>query len=43
MMDHYYPNTAWLPLRKDLFDRLCRHKGRHALPTWDAAVENPAG
>ena len=24
MMDHYYPNSAWLRLRRDAFDRLLR-------------------
>jgi hypothetical protein len=45
MMDHYYPNTAWLCLRRDVFDRLYRYKSRHALPTWESALERllPAG
>ena len=39
MMDHYYPNTAWLCLRRDVFDRLSRYKMEHAIPTWEQAVE----
>lgn len=39
MMDHYYPNGAWLCLRKDVFDRLSRFKTRAGLPTWEHAVE----
>lgn len=39
MMDTYYPNTAWLCLRRDLFERLCQYKTRHSIPTWEAAVE----
>jgi Family of unknown function (DUF6084) len=39
MMDHYYPNCAWLSLRKDIFDRLYRYKVRHGLPTWEEAFE----
>ena len=39
MMDHYYPNSAWLRLRRDVFDRLYRYKMAHALPTWEQAVE----
>lgn len=39
MMDRYFPNSAWLRLRKDVFDRLYSFKGRMALPTWDDAIE----
>jgi hypothetical protein len=39
MMDRYFPNSAWLRLHKDVFDRLYSFKGRMALPTWDAAIE----
>jgi hypothetical protein len=39
MMDHYYPNCAWLSLRQDIFDRLYRYKIRHGLPTWDETFE----
>jgi hypothetical protein len=39
MMDMYYPNTAWLSLRRDVFERLYRYKVRHAIPTWEAALE----
>src|SRR6478672_670627 len=28
MMDLYYPNSAWLRLRRDVFDRLYRYKAR---------------
>lgn len=38
MMRHYYPNSAWLCLRKDVFDRLQQHKSRCALPTWERAI-----
>jgi hypothetical protein len=39
MMDMYYPNTAWLALRKDAFDGLYDFKMRHSLPTWESAIE----
>lgn len=39
MMDHYYPNSAWLCMHRDLFDRLYRYKRRHSLPTWEQALE----
>lgn len=40
MMDHYYPNTAWLCLRRDVFERLSRYKMEHAIPTWEQTLEN---
>lgn len=40
MMNHYYPNTAWLNLRRDVFDSLHRYKMRRGLPTWEQALEN---
>ena len=39
LMDLYYPNSAWLCLRKDVFDRLARYKSRQGLPTWEQALE----
>ena len=39
MMAHYFPNSAWIRLRRDAFDRLYDYKVRKGLPTWEAAVE----
>ncbi len=39
MMDHYYPNTAWLCLRRDVFDRINQLKMRRGIPTWEQALE----
>ena len=39
LMDHYFPHSAWLRLRKDAFDRLWAYKTRRALPTWEDAIE----
>lgn len=39
MMEHYYPNSAWLTLRKDVFDRLYQYKMRYGLTTWEQALE----
>ena len=39
MMDIYYPNTAWLCLRQDVFDRLHRYKRKRAIPTWEQAID----
>jgi hypothetical protein len=43
LMDHYYPNVAWLPLRRDVFDRLYQYKLDHGIPTWEQAVEETTG
>ena len=40
MMDTYYPNTAWLCLRRDIFERLYEYKVRHGIPTWEQALES---
>ncbi|HEX6510579.1 MAG TPA: DUF6084 family protein [Chloroflexota bacterium] len=39
MMNRYFPNSAWLRVQKDVFDRLYLYKARRALPTWEAALE----
>jgi len=39
MMDFYYPNTNWLCLRRDVFERLYAFKVRHGLPTFEHALE----
>lgn len=39
MMDHYFPNSAWLRLQKEVFDMLYNFKVQQKLPSWDAAVQ----
>ncbi len=39
LMDAYYPNGAWLRLRKDVFDRLSEYRSRRGLSTWEEALE----
>jgi hypothetical protein len=39
MMDHYFPNSAWLRLHKNTFDRLYDYRSRHALLTGDRTLE----
>ena len=39
MMDAYYPNSTWLCLRRDVFECLYEYKVRHAIPTWEQALE----
>jgi hypothetical protein len=40
MMEHYFPNSAWIRLRRDAFDQLYDYKIRKGLPTWEATVES---
>ena len=39
VMEAYYPNTAWVQLRRDVFDRLYQYKMQHGIPTWEQAIE----
>lgn len=38
MMDEHYPNTAWLYLDRNVFDRLCAYKRGNGLTSWDEAL-----
>jgi hypothetical protein len=38
-IDLHHPNTAWLGLRRDVFERLYDYKVQHGLATFDEAVE----
>ncbi|HTF61913.1 MAG TPA: DUF6084 family protein, partial [Edaphobacter sp.] len=40
MMQAYYPNGAWLHVRRDVFDRLYRYKMQRGIPTWEQALES---
>ena len=40
MMDIYYPNSAWLSLRRDVFERLYLYKVQRSLPTWEDTLES---
>ncbi|MGB6941867.1 MAG: DUF6084 family protein [Bryobacteraceae bacterium] len=39
-MDSYYPNSAWLRIRQDVFDRLHQYKMQAGLATWEEALES---
>jgi len=39
MIDEYYPNTAWLCLRRDAFERLYEYKVRNGILTWEEVIE----
>ena len=38
MIQHYYPNSAWIRLHKDIFDKLAHYKAACGLPTWDETL-----
>jgi hypothetical protein len=38
-MDIYYPNSAWLNVRRDVFDRLYQYKTQAGVATWEEALE----
>jgi hypothetical protein len=40
MMETYYPNSVWINLRRDIFDRLYLYKMQHGIPTWEQALEH---
>jgi hypothetical protein len=40
LMDHYYPNSAWLRLERDIFERLYEYKRYHGLATWEQAIDS---
>ncbi|MFG2073912.1 DUF6084 family protein [Nonomuraea maritima] len=40
LMDRYFPDTAWIRLERDTFDRLHAHRTRHSLLGWDDAVRS---
>jgi len=39
MMNRYYPNSAWLCLRRDVVERLQQYKIRHGFTSWEQALE----
>jgi Family of unknown function (DUF6084) len=39
LIEAYYPNSAWLALRRDTFEKLHDFKMREGIPTWESAIE----
>jgi Family of unknown function (DUF6084) len=39
MMDEYYPNSAWLCVHRDVFERLYEFKVRNGIPSWEEALD----
>jgi len=40
LMTRYYPDTTWLRVRHDLFERLGRYKRRHGFTDWGQALDS---
>ena len=40
LIDFYYPDSAWLCLRRDVFDQLYQYQSRHGLHTWEQTIEH---
>ena len=38
-MDRYFAGTAWLRLERETFERLYAYRSRHALLSWEAAID----
>jgi hypothetical protein len=43
VMETYYPKTAWICLRRDVFDRVFDFRIREDLPTWENTMERLLG
>ena len=43
MMSLYYPDTAWLCVRREAFERLYEYKAQHGLQSWEQALERLLG
>jgi hypothetical protein len=42
-MEHHFPDTAWLRLPRESFERLSAYKSRRALPGWGDVVDELLG
>jgi hypothetical protein len=39
LMEHHYPNSAWVSLHRDVFEKLYAYKRQQGLPTWEQTIE----
>lgn len=39
-IDRHFPDSAWLRLGRDRFERLYAYKARNALPTWEDVIDS---
>jgi hypothetical protein len=40
LMEAHYPNSAWLYLNRDVFERLYEYKRQNGITTWDQTIES---
>jgi Family of unknown function (DUF6084) len=40
LMEQHFPNSAWLALRRDVFDQLYQYKRRQGLANWEQTIES---
>ena len=40
MMDTHFPNSRWIRMRKDIYDRLVRYKSQSSFPTLETCLES---
>jgi len=38
-IDAFYPDSAWIALRREAFDQLYEYKTRHGLSSWEQVIE----
>jgi hypothetical protein len=39
VIDHYFPNTGWIRMDRDVITELADYKSRHGLTTWEETVQ----
>lgn len=39
LMEHHYPNSAWVALHRPVFERLYAYKRRQGLSTWEQTID----
>ncbi len=39
LMEHHYPNSAWVSMHRHVFERLYAYKRRQGLSTWEQTIE----
>jgi len=40
LMEHYYPDTNWLRLHNEVFEKLCRYRREKGLADWDQTLDS---
>lgn len=43
MMDHHFPNSAWLSLHRDVFNDLCAYKRSQGFSNWEETISSLLG